>query len=90
MTTKQLKALEFLWFKYGNGGACHSPQNHKFLQRHIEGRHEAAAVYDKRITSACREAVDRVLKDDYTEFKEEIRKIIESFGDSSEVGGKTG
>lgn len=87
MTTKQVKALEFLWFKYGNGGACSTPANHKFIQRHVEGKEKDAEMYRKHITSDCREAVNRVLNDNYTEFSESTRKIIESFGQDARAGG---
>jgi hypothetical protein len=87
MTARQRKAVEFLWFKYGNGGSCHSLANHKTLQRHMEGRHEDAALYERQITGECREALDRVLRDDYSEFSESVRGIITSFGDDAETGG---
>lgn len=86
MTRKQVKALEFLWFKYGNGGSCSTPANHKFLQRHVEGREKDAEMYRKHITGECREAVERVLADNYTEFSEGTRKAIDSFSDDAEAG----
>ena len=79
MTAKQRKALEFLWIKYGNGGACHSMANHRFLQRHIEGKCGDAAMIEPQITRECRDAFARVVKDDYSELSGIQKKILEAF-----------
>ena len=77
LTQKQKKALEFLWFKYGNGGSCHTNANHKFLQRHVEGRHEDAGVYITRITESCKEAFERIANNDYSEFSPDKLRLLE-------------
>jgi len=47
--------LERLWFIYGNGGPKHNPHDHKFIQRHVEGRGNEAKFYSP--TVECRKAV---------------------------------
>lgn len=58
-TTKQNK-LERLWFVFGNHGRAHSLANHKYVQRHVEGRGVESGFYPA--TSDCKEAVKRVLE----------------------------
>lgn len=77
MTFRQRKALEFLWFKYGNGGACSSLANHKYIQRFVEGRDADAELYSVRATRDCREAVARVKAGDFSELSDETRKMVE-------------
>ena len=77
LTQKQVKALEFLWFKYGNGGSSHTNANHKFMQKHIEGNSKDAGLYITRITKACKEAFERVLNNDYSEFHPNQLRLLE-------------
>ena len=83
VTGKQCKALEFLSFKYGNGGAMCSGDNHKFLALLIVNNPAEASKYLHRITDSCREAVARVLKNDFSELRDNQRMIIAAifFGD---------
>jgi len=90
MTEKQRKALEFLWFTYGNGGNCHTNANHKFLQRHVEGRLDEAKCFEHLITEECRRAHDRVMRDDYSELTEMARKVVGSMGKESARGAPKG
>lgn len=79
LTAKQKKALEFLWFKYGNGGSCSSNANHKYLQRLVEGRDEEAKAFERQITLDCRKAVERIRSEDYKELSEGVRKMLDAF-----------
>jgi len=54
------KALEGLWFVFGNYGPKHTPDNHKFIQRHVEGKSHEAKFY--KPTGECRRAVKRLLQ----------------------------
>ena len=76
LTAVQRKAMEFLWFKYGNGGNCHTVANHKFFQRHIEQKPEEAQKYAHLITAECKEAFDRVMQGDFREFNESARQVL--------------
>ncbi len=78
MTKKQRRALEILGYKYGNGGCCATRDNHAFFQRHLAGKPEEAALLNHRITSACREAFDRVMVDDYREFSVETKRRLDA------------
>lgn len=78
LTRKQVKALEFLWFKYGNGGNMSTNENHKFIQRHIEGRPKDAQLFAHRITKDCREAFQRILDNDYRELHSNQLQMIEA------------
>jgi hypothetical protein len=53
------KELERLWFIYGNSGPKCTMDNHKFIQRHIEGKSHEAKFY--KPTEECREAVKQAL-----------------------------
>jgi hypothetical protein len=64
-TTRQRK-MEALWFVFGNHGMAHSLSNHKYVQRHVEGRGKEAEFYPASID--CQKAVERVLESkDWTE-----------------------
>jgi hypothetical protein len=83
LTIVQKKALELLSFKYGNGGSCHTKENHKFLQLHIAGTHDEAEMLGSKITDECRTAFEKVMKSDYSELHEDQREFlkgIEKFG----------
>lgn len=80
MTRKQRKALEFLWFKYGNGGQCYTPQNHKYIQFLIAEKVEEAKRLAHIITRECKDAVERVMNDDYRELGEGARQVVEAAG----------
>ena len=75
-TAKQSKAIEFLWFVYGNGGPKHNMQNHKFLQRHVEGRHDEAKFHQP--DKECVAAFERVMADDFSDFNDHQMLIINS------------
>lgn len=77
LVQKQIKALELLWFKYGNGGSMSTNDNHKFMQRHIEGRPADALLFAHRITPACNDAFKRILANDYSELHPNQLKLIE-------------
>jgi hypothetical protein len=79
LTAKQRKALEFLWFKYGNGGNAHSMANHRFFQLHVAGDHDAAAMHEPQITGECRLAFDRILKNDYSELSEFQKNVLKAY-----------
>lgn len=51
--------LENLWFVYGNNGPKHTGDNHKFIQRHVEGRAQLAKDYSP--TKECRNAVKQAI-----------------------------
>ena len=53
--------LEHLWFVFGHNGPKATMANHKFIQRHVEGRDHLAKQY--RPTAECRKAVKAALAD---------------------------
>jgi len=53
------QALERLWFVFGNNGPKSTMGNHKFIQRHVEGRSHEARYY--KPTMECREEVNRAI-----------------------------
>ena len=64
----QQMAMEGLWFRFGNNGPKHTMGNHKFIQRHVEGRMDEIDLYDP--TDECREAVRKILVFNYSDFPE--------------------
>ena len=60
--------------------------NHKFVQRHVEGKPEDAALYAKQITADCRAAVERVMRCDYSELSDTGRKHVASMEASEDKG----
>lgn len=68
MTDEQKRKLGDLWFVYGHprsikgdvGQRTHG--NHKYIQRLVEGRPEAAAEFKRYATKKCIAAVDNVLQ----------------------------
>ena len=87
LTAKQLKALEFLSFKYGNGGSMCTNDNHKFLALILANKSaEASQQYSHRITDSCQEALDRITKNDFSELRENQREIIKAmfYGEEEE------
>lgn len=67
ITAEQHKALEKLWFIYGNGHEKHTLGNHRYIQNLLE-KHEdyrklyvnGPSVLDK-LTSECQLEVDKIL-----------------------------
>ena len=57
--TSRQRKMESLWFVFGNHGAAHTDANHKYVQRHVEGRAKEADFYPA--TAECKKAVARVL-----------------------------
>jgi hypothetical protein len=61
----QHRALEKLWFIYGNNGQKHTDANHHFIQHLLElpyvDLQSEFRIWSKRCTSECREAVEKVL-----------------------------
>jgi hypothetical protein len=53
--------------------------NHRFLQRHIEGKFEEAAMVEPQITRECKDAFARVANDDYSELSGIQKKILAAF-----------
>jgi hypothetical protein len=51
--------LERLWFVFGNNGPQCTMGNHKFIQRHVEGKAHEAKFY--KPTKECRLAVKHAL-----------------------------
>lgn len=80
-TMVQRKALEFLWSKYGNGGNCYTPANHKFLKSHVDGKTEDAKKQEHLITRSCREAFDRIMKDDYSELTDDAWEVLKGMAE---------
>ena len=54
------KKLEQLWFIFGNNRPKHTMDNHKFIQRHIEGKSHKAKYY--KPTEECKKAVRKIIK----------------------------
>ena len=69
LSLEQRKALGILWCKYGNGGSCHTPANHKFIQAHLLQKLDDAKRYEHLITKECKDAFDRILNNDYHELR---------------------
>lgn len=56
------RKLEKLWFVYGNYGPKCTPENHKFIQRLVEGRRQDAKAWRRTgVTKECRKAVREVI-----------------------------
>lgn len=70
LTDEQRKALEDLWFVYGNGGSKHTWGNHKFIQNILDRGDDFRKDFRKKgripewkpLTKECEQAVDAVLK----------------------------
>jgi hypothetical protein len=80
LTGRQQAALWALWNKYGNGGSCHTKENHFFLQKILEGKFEEANRMMIRTSPECKAAVERIEKNDYSELRPEQIKILDSMG----------
>lgn len=76
LTAKQLKALEFLSFKYGNGGSMSSCDNQKFLSLLLANKPAEAYKFFHRITGDCKQALDKVLNNDFSELRENQVAIL--------------
>ena len=59
LTTEKRRALEDLWFIYGNGGSKHSQEGHKFIQHILEHGEDIRLFY--RPGREVIAAVDRAL-----------------------------
>ena len=75
-TEAQKKAIEYLWFVYGNGGVKHTMGNHKFLQRHVEGRHDEAKFHQP--SDECVEAFEKVCSGDFSGLSKGQRKVLDA------------
>jgi ribosome recycling factor len=78
LTAEQRKALEKLWFIYGNQGKKHTHHNHRFIQNFLEHNEDSREFYlnaDRSktlaagidwetigLTQECIDAVDKILK----------------------------
>ena len=74
LSVKQVSALRFLSYKYGNGGSLSSADNHKFIQLCLQSSPSSFMLH--RVTSDCRAAFDRILAGDYSELSESQRDIV--------------
>lgn len=69
LTKEQRRALEELWFEYGNGGPKHTHGNHKFIQGILERGEDDRKFYRRPgrvpgwlpVTLGCEAAVDAIL-----------------------------
>ena len=80
LTGRQEAALTSLWNKYGNGGSCHTKENHFFLQKLLERKFEEANRMAIRTSPECRAAVERIERNDYSELRPDQRKMLDSMG----------
>lgn len=66
LNIEQLKALEKLWFIYGNNGKKHSHCNHRYIQNFIEAGEDTKEFYlsspKNDLTQECIDEVDKILK----------------------------
>lgn len=63
LTPEKKRALNDLWFIYGNYGIRSTPGNHKFIQRFLDGPEDAREDYRSHgLTDQCIKAVDDILK----------------------------
>lgn len=53
--------------------------NHRFFQKHIEGKPDDAAMHEPQITEECRQAFARIASDDYRELSESQKRILNAF-----------
>jgi hypothetical protein len=74
-TPKQRLALEFLSFKYGNGGAVSTKENHEFLKRILEANPDASLLYHV-ITSSMKESYERICASDFRELSASQKKQL--------------
>jgi len=62
ITPEKKEALSKLWFRYGNYGSRHTPGNHKFIQRFLDGPSDEREEYLVHgLTEDCIKAVDDIL-----------------------------
>lgn len=69
LTYEQRKALENLWFEYGNNGPKHTWGNHKFIQGMLERGEDDRDFFRKTgrlkewkpLSPECEAAVDAIL-----------------------------
>lgn len=71
LTPIQRKALEDLWFKFGNGGSKHTHGNHRFIQCILEHGDDDPAFWKRK--SRIPLASHQPLTD---ECEAEVRKIL--------------
>lgn len=67
-TSKQLIALQKLWFIFGNSGKNHTDGNHKIIQHLLEDQRDSIVIleedvnfYGGNITDECLSRVMRIL-----------------------------
>ena len=75
MTSVQRKAVGFLFFLYGNAGPKYTKGNHEFLRRTLNGE-EHADHYQP--DDECREALGRVMQNDWSPLPVRQQKIMEA------------
>jgi hypothetical protein len=78
LTRKQRMAIEYLGYKYGNGGSCHTRQNHQFLHSFLAGKMDEAKQVAHLISEPLKEAIGRVLRNEYREFRGDQFKVLEA------------
>lgn len=68
ISADQHRALQRLWFIFGNNGHKHSAGNHYFIQRLLDSAKDTRTVYrpSHNLTSECINAVDAIIKPQHT------------------------
>ncbi len=69
ITPDQRRALERIWFTYGNGGPKHTHGNHRFIQTFLEHGEDSRKFYRRKgrvldwkpVTLECESEVDAIL-----------------------------
>jgi len=72
--------MALLWMlnKYGNGGACHTKENQAFITRLLEDKFDDAERIRVRASLECCMAVERIERNDYSELRQDQRKMLEA------------
>ena len=73
MTGAQKRAVELLWFIYGNAGPQYTKGNHEFLRRKLEG-HPEPEHYQP--TEQCKKDFEKIMAGDYSPFPERVAKQL--------------
>lgn len=71
MTEKQRRAVEQLFYVFGNGGAYYTLGNHEFLRRTLAGELEPEHFQP---TKECKIALQKVMDGDYSPLPARIRR----------------
>lgn len=61
LTQAQRKALEKLWFVYGNNGPKHTRANHRFVQCFLENGEDGRGMFKPSLE--LRDAVDAIMEE---------------------------